>query len=492
MTRSHRHGVAHSLSLAFALVLSTWASTATASATGDASRFGYVAPANSILETATATSATPSGDVTEEPSGPRTGSALLQATYVNTAFWVFNRFIRENGENPGFRIGFDSWRENFANGYEWDDNNFFTNQFGHPYQGSMYYTGARASGFGFWGSIPVTFFGSAQWEYMWETHHPSYNDWITTSLGGVALGEMLWRVTDLVLDDRVTGRERTGREVAGLLLNPIRGLNRIATGDWSRVRENDRRLLPNDLGLRVEAGLRTVGSVDVSDPDTTRTYLEVAIQYGDPFTDDDLQPFDTIEISTLLNFGDASVLGGVTTSGILGGTRLGSGDSTQHLLAGFLDFDYFDTYAYQAGHQSVGLGLLSRFDRSPVGRLQTRVQLNSVVLGGVDTDYESFTGRDYDYGPGASAIVSAALGAFGRPWLMVRHAQFYIHTVNGNAGRHFLSSTRAQARIPLRDELGLNLEYLLYLAEADYEFEDLADTSSRHPEGRISLSMRFR
>src|SRR6185295_19597041 len=62
--------------------------------------------------------------------------AALEVTGVNVGIWLFCRYIREGGTNPGFRIGLQSWQENLLNGFEWDDNQFATNQFAHPYHGS--------------------------------------------------------------------------------------------------------------------------------------------------------------------------------------------------------------------------------------------------------------------------------------------------------------------------------------------------------------------
>ena len=89
--------------------------------------------------------------------------AALEVTGVNVGIWLFCRYIREGGTNTGFRIGIQSWKENLLNGFEWDDNQFPTNQFAHPYHGSMYFCSARANGFDFWESIPFNFAGSAMW-----------------------------------------------------------------------------------------------------------------------------------------------------------------------------------------------------------------------------------------------------------------------------------------------------------------------------------------
>ena len=62
------------------------------------------------------------------PPPRRPWVALGEGVLLNTMLWSFNRYLRDGGENPGFRIGFNSWEENFKNGFEWDDNNFKTNQ----------------------------------------------------------------------------------------------------------------------------------------------------------------------------------------------------------------------------------------------------------------------------------------------------------------------------------------------------------------------------
>ena len=68
-----------------------------------------------------------------------------------------------------------------------------------------------------------------------ENEYPSTNDIIATPIGGMALGEVTYRVSDLILDDRKTGWSRFGLEFAGFLVSPMRGLTRIINGDaWKR------------------------------------------------------------------------------------------------------------------------------------------------------------------------------------------------------------------------------------------------------------------
>ncbi|NTX41768.1 DUF3943 domain-containing protein, partial [Myxococcus sp. CA033] len=123
------------------------------------------------------------------------------------------------------------WERNLTDGFKWDADEFSVNQFDHPYHGGIYYNIARDNGFDYWESGFITVLGSLQWEVFAENTPPSTNDIINTSLGGLALGEVLYRLSSRVLDNCATGRERVGREVVAGLLNPGRGLSRVVRGE---------------------------------------------------------------------------------------------------------------------------------------------------------------------------------------------------------------------------------------------------------------------
>jgi len=78
----------------------------------------------------------------------------------------------------------------------------------HPYSGSAFFNAARSSGYDFWGSAPFAALGSLEWEYFGENTLPSYNDIINTTVDGVFLGEVTYRVGSNILDDQSTGIER--------------------------------------------------------------------------------------------------------------------------------------------------------------------------------------------------------------------------------------------------------------------------------------------
>lgn len=71
-----------------------------------------------------------------------------------------------------------------------------------------------------------------------EVEPPAINDLIATTIGGIALGEMTHRLSSLVLDDSKRGFGRFTREFLGTLICPMRGINRMITGDMWKVKRS--------------------------------------------------------------------------------------------------------------------------------------------------------------------------------------------------------------------------------------------------------------
>ena len=112
----------------------------------------------------------------------------------------------------------------------------------HPYHGSIYYNAARSNGLSYVETIPYVALGSVMWEISGEMERPSINDFITTSAGGLAMGEVLHRVSDRIFDNRKRGFQRVVSEVIGTIINPSRGFTRLISGEAFRVSKSQSKL----------------------------------------------------------------------------------------------------------------------------------------------------------------------------------------------------------------------------------------------------------
>lgn len=106
------------------------------------------------------------------------------------------------------------WDNLWGGHWQFDKDSFSTNQLRHPYQGAMYYLLARSSGLGYWTSWGYTLMGSFLWETGGETTLPSINDQIMSGVTGVFLGEPLFRMSSLILEEGAKGPASGGNSLA--------------------------------------------------------------------------------------------------------------------------------------------------------------------------------------------------------------------------------------------------------------------------------------
>jgi hypothetical protein len=415
---------------------------------------------------------------------------LGEITLVNTVVWSYNRFIRPGG-GSGFKVGWHSWNESFENGFDWDPNNFSTNQFAHPYHGGLYYNAARSNGYDYWASMGFAFVGSFQWEYFGETHHPSFNDWVNTSVGGTALGEITHRFGSRVRDNTATGSSRVWSEFGGFLIDPVGGFTRLIDGDAFKQMPNP---ADREEGARVRVvgtfGSRTTYEGEIPHADTTAFCAQLRFDWGDPFQAEFERPYDYFGAYVRINGSDIATLGQVDVAGMLMRKRLAEGQNSQHMFAVFQNYDYLNNRAFELGGQSATASLMSRFGASEARyKVNTTVGVTGILLGATKSDYANQTSRSYDYGPGYGARFRGALTRDDWELLRVSHEEFVIHSVNGNKGDHYLSISTAGVSLPVSKVFVLDAEYQLYLADRHYS--QFPDVHQRSPQLLFGVKTRL-
>jgi hypothetical protein len=105
--------------------------------------------------------------VVKQKNFKRSAGLLLLAEVVP---WTVDRYMRHMDyatislQTLGHNIKPGSWT--------WDGDGFITNQFGHPYHGSLFYNSFRSNGYNFWQSSLAAFTGSLLWEIAAENQPP--------------------------------------------------------------------------------------------------------------------------------------------------------------------------------------------------------------------------------------------------------------------------------------------------------------------------------
>ena len=378
------------------------------------------------------------------PEPKRYWQAAAEATGINVGVQLFDRYAL----NSDFaQTTLNSLKRNFTDGMVWDNDFFITNLFAHPYHGNLYFNAARSNGLSFWESAPYALGGSLMWEFLGETEPPAINDVIATTCGGIAIGEMTHRLSRTVLDDRDRGGIRFLREAAATIINPIQGLHRIFSGDAWRVRSDHYRYhdfskIPVDMSFSV--GWRYLADNGALFRGIHAPYVNITLMYGTPVDGErHTTPYDFFDLEMNAAFGGGQPF--VNTLNIVG--RLWSTPILDKKdMAGefgiYQHFNYYDAKPIKDGSEltpyriseAAGFGpgfILSLPQTGAMTKLEQRIFMSGILLGGTKSDYFNVIERDYNMGSGFSVKSKTQIefGKFGR--FMLNAKYFRIYTWKG-------------------------------------------------------------
>lgn len=344
---------------------------------------------------------------------PKFGQAALTLTGLNLGVWAFDRYV----QNADFaRISWKSFKENLRVGFKWDNDRLSTNMFLHPYHGNLYYNSGRANGFNYWQSGLFAITGSAMWELVLENEYPSTNDIIATPIGGMALGEVMFRASDIVLKDNTRGSERFGRELAAFLISPMRGITRIINGDAWRYRPTTGRLfgIPN-VAVELSVGTRWMQMQKCSAARSWGGTMSLDIEYGDRYEMRSSKPYDyfTFHIDMAVQrhqpvFSQINIMGRLISRELI--------DTKHHDLniGMYQHYDFYDSdtisteypkVPYRLGiPASAGVGLQYRGTDIGQWSVDAYSHVNAVMLGGILSDHYNLEDRNYNLASGFSVM----------------------------------------------------------------------------------------
>lgn len=401
--------------------------------------------------------------------------------------WSFNRFARKAEFS---KVTFNSIGNNlnFSN-WEWDDNSFKTNQFAHPYHGNLYYSSFRSNGYNFWQSAPAAFAGSFLWEVAGETHKAAPNDFINTSLGGISLGEMTYRLSNKIVNTRARGAKRQFQEVMGLLVNPLNGLNRIINGQWGRVYG----VADSSAGLTayLHIGMRhfNIHTLQEYTTGNNELYFRLRLQYGDKFKVSNT-PFQSFTAQIEAGAGDSAYLNTVQVNGALKTWTLREDSNQVHLYSITMNYDFIKNNAFEYGGQSFTFKLLSNWCKRRRTKIYTEIGSGIIVLGAVPDKYLYYgEGRNYDYGPGIHVTASTFISFRDRFEIELNYKGSRFETVNGNNSSYILNTLSADVRANVLKRFSLAAGIGQYTLNGFYS--KLSNISEIYPFARFSMGYKL-
>jgi hypothetical protein len=396
----------------------------------------------------------------------------LEVTTLNTFIWTVDRFILQK---DWARIDLHDWESNLRLGFVFDGDPFSTNQFSHPYHGGLYYTAARDHGFSYGESAAFTLVGSLQWELFAESEAPSLNDLVNTTLGGSAMGEVLYRLSSMVLDTEAAGTARAGRELMAGVLSPVRGFNRLVRGDVSRHAPTPAAWRPTSFATWGSLGYLRLTDRTAFPEGEDQLFADLELRYGDLFRGERRRPFDAFDVRVQFTTKEDRLVSHARLQALLAARALHWSERAELRLALLQQYSFIDTVAYVVGGQAFSVSLLHQYQLSPKANLHAALHFNGIVLAGISSEHTGHDGRDYDYGPGLGMQVQLTYARGTWDVLALEAGTSYIHALSAGSGsQHFVHVGQLQVDVPVWGRLGLGSELNLFFRQSHFPgFPDL-------------------
>ena len=363
-------------------------------------------------------------------------NALIHSLAQPTFIWATNWYLLDQYWAD---ISMQTFKNNIESGWVWDEDTFDVNQVGHPSQGALVYTAARAQGLSYWQSIFYPILASFIWEIGMENESPSINDMITTPTSGTAFGEIMHRMSILTL-----GAEQVKpvwRQVLSGVINPGGyGLNRMIFG--TAIHHNYRyEPIPVIAGISLGVG---PGFEDDSPKNKTpRQFVRLNIIYGNPFSKHkNFRPFDNFMFVAVLNAGRQDYVGEIYASGML--FRLHQYERKHHkaTLGIFQNYDFMNNDDYKVSSSSIGPGMMHDLAIGPRVAFRTQLATSFIFMGSAgDTSDEILDDgsevRDYHFGPGFSSKLMTKLSWADQGELYLRLKRYFIYVMGDDEVQGF-------------------------------------------------------
>lgn len=363
-----------------------------------------------------------------------------------------------------------------------DQDEFAINQLGHPYQGSMYYGFARASGLNFWEGLIYSNAGSFLWETYGETTDPSINDQVASGTGGPLIGEPLFRMANLVLEGG-EGPPGFWRELGAAFISPPTALNRLLFGErYTPILKSRRAAVFSQVqaGGGVNSTVRNSRSADALGRNAVMASFTMT--YGLPGRPGYLylRPFDyfNFELSGLRE--NNRDFANIMTRGLLFGKKYEAGDAYQGVWGLYGSFDYLSPQVFRFSTTAASFGTTFQW------RLRRGIALQGTALGGLGygtagTVVPLGNEEDYHYGAAPQGLLALRL-IFGKLAMLDMSARGYYLSGAGAGraqGKEKIGRLNTSLFVRVYGHHSLGITYLLTSREAAYSSAILPARSQR-------------
>ncbi len=302
-------------------------------------------------------------------------------------------------------------------------------------------------------------------------------------MGGISLGEMTYRLSSKILDERTRGSERVWREIGAFLLAPTRGINRLIRGEMGKVKQKSSYEI-EDVMSSISVGPTLFYKPGQIYNANGNVSFRLDLYYGNPYSDKTRKPYDYFNLKTIFNVGTQPLINQVSVIGYLFGKNYRYKNNQKMLFGLFQHYDYISNTSYEVFGQSLGPGIIYKFPTIPEIDFQTSLHFAGIILGGGSNIPEAFkyeadgtAYRGYNFSVGVTGKFESLLNIKNRAYLFLGVYDFQYFTEDGADGWDNLLMFNPRIGFAVNPTTYVGVEYNLFHRISNYvKYEDFKTT----------------
>ncbi|MBJ6752628.1 DUF3943 domain-containing protein [Geomonas anaerohicana] len=426
-------------------------------------------------------------------------SYLIPAVEIPAFIVLLNAFDRvyfhdkktEEGKRTYATNPSTFWHQLTHQDWTFDQDTFKVNQFGHPYEGATMYGLARSAGLNFWQSLAYSNAGSFLWEMGGENSRPSTNDLITTGNAGALLGEALFRMADLVLEEGGSNPP-LGHRLAAAAISPPTAVNRLLFGkrfDTVFPNHSPATLWLCRGGFSLDVHSKNL-STPVKEPSKESIgVIEFSMAYGLPGKPGYgyKRPLDyfNFEISTRAR--QHNLVDTLTIRGLLKGTTYEMGRDYRGIWGLYGSYDYISPYLFRVSSTALSLGTTGQYWIGPGVAAQGSL-LGGVGFGATGLESDVVEERGYHYGVTPQVLLAMNVLFGERAMVDLTGRWYYVSSIGpDHDGSESVFRGRGALTVRVHGSHAIGIQYSESIRNTNY-----ANIPTKYrAEGTISLVYTF-
>lgn len=341
-------------------------------------------------------------------------NVFIATLAIDGTIWAIDRYVL----NFDFaRISLKTMQKNLQTGFRWDNDRFQTNMFDHTAHGGFNFNSANFNGLNYWESVPYSLLSSLIWELFLENEPPSINDLFSSTIGGLAIGEVTGRIAQVIHAPYQTGIKRFGSELISFVLTPTVTLQRAITGELCKTKSLNQ-VKPIPVGFQIGAGIDLLDAGRINGNSSLKSTFLINVNYNDLFDLKTIKPFDHFTLRSKINvLGGQPLINKLNIQAVIYGKKIEL-ENKGRLFAGiFQHYHYYDSDTLSSSNPvvpyklavpaSYGLGII--YDRSEGKiRFSGSAHISGIITGAAITDHYNVKNRNYNLGAGYSGKIHTA------------------------------------------------------------------------------------